>query len=160
MPKVASRWSDALHYIQTVSGANQVIDVATLTGDVETALGDKISGVMGNSERFTREVLKCSKEAGEPMHELPLFEEYRDCNKGVMADLNNSGTGPGAISAGWFLREFIKDGTVWVHMDMAGTSFRRHDHGVDSALVLPVWLCARWASCCASTRSCKKFSKL
>ncbi len=123
---------DALHYIQTVSGANQVIDVATLTGDVETALGDKISGVMGNSERFTREVLKCSKEAGEPMHELPLFEEYRDCNKCVMADLNNSGTGPGAITAGWFLREFIKDGTVWVHIDIAGTSFRRHDHGVDS----------------------------
>lgn len=125
--------ADALTYIQKISGATQIVDVATLTGDVETALGDKISGVMGNSERFTREVLKCAKEAGEPMHELPLYDGYRECNKSPMADLTNNGTGPGAISAGWFLREFIKDGVSWVHLDIAGTSFRRYDHGVEAA---------------------------
>jgi leucyl aminopeptidase len=125
--------ADALTYIQKIGGATQVIDVATLTGDVETALGDKISGVMGNSERFTREVLKCSREAGEPMHELPLYDGYRECNKCAMADLTNSGTGPGAITAGWFLREFVQEGVSWVHLDIAGTSFRRYDHGVEAA---------------------------
>jgi len=124
--------ADALHYVQEVCGATRVIDIATLTGDVETALGDKVSGIMGNHERFTNEVLKCADIAGEPMHALPMYDGYRICNKGVRADLNNSGTGPGAITAGWFLREFIKDGVSWVHMDVAGTSFRRHDDGVDS----------------------------
>jgi leucyl aminopeptidase len=124
--------ADALHYIQTVCGANQIVDAATLTGDVETALGDKVSGVLGNNERFTREVLKCSRDAGEPMHELPLYDEYREGNRSQMADLNNDGTGPGAIVAAWFLREFVQDSVAWVHLDIAGTSFHRYDHGVDS----------------------------
>lgn len=124
--------ADALHYVQTISGANQLVDVATLTGSVEEALGDKISGVFGNSERFTREVLKCSRDAGEPMHELPLYDEYREGNRSQMADLNNDGSGPGAIAAAWFLREFVMEGSLWVHLDIAGTSFRRYDHGVDA----------------------------
>ena len=87
---------------------------------------------MGNNERFTREVLKCAREAGEPMHELPLYDEYRDVNRSHMADLSNDGSGPGAIVAGWFLREFVQDQCAWVHLDIAGTSFHRYDHGVDA----------------------------
>lgn len=123
--------ADAIHYIQTVCGANQIVDVATLTGDVESALGDLITGAFGNNERFTRNFLKCAKDAGEAMHECPMPDEYRINNKGRMADLTNSCDGPGHIGAAWFLREFIQDGNQWIHLDIAGTAFRRHEHGAD-----------------------------
>lgn len=124
--------ADALHYIQEKMGANTLVDVATLTGSVEEALGDKVTGIFGNNDKFTREVLKCSDDAGEPMHELPMYEGYRENNKGTMADLTNDGSGPGAIVAAWFLREFVNEGNAWVHMDIASTNFRTYEHGVDS----------------------------
>lgn len=124
--------ADALHYVQEKLGANRVIDVATLTGSVEEALGDKVTGVFGNNDRFTREVLKCADDAGEAMHELPMHEGYRENNKSGMADLTNDGSGPGSIVAAWFLREFVQEKVAWVHMDIASTNFRTYAHGVDS----------------------------
>jgi leucyl aminopeptidase len=124
--------ADALHYIQTVGQANQLIDVATLTGDVETALGNVVTGAFGNNERFTRLFLRCAKDAGEAMHELPMPDEYRIENKGRMADLTNSGSGPGAITAAWFVREFVLEGNSWIHLDIAATGFRRTEHGADA----------------------------
>jgi leucyl aminopeptidase len=124
--------ADALHYVQVKGRATTVIDIATLTGAVEEALGPHVSGVWGNDERFTRNFLACSREAGESMHELPLSEEYRDGNKGEMADLTNDGGEPGATIAAWFLREFIKDGVSWLHIDIGGTAFHRDEYGVNA----------------------------
>jgi leucyl aminopeptidase len=123
--------ADAMHYIQTVAGANQLVDVATLTGDVESALGDLVTGAFGNNERFTRNFLRCAKDAGEAMHECPMPDEYRINNKGRMADLTNSGDGPGHITAAWFLREFVLENNPWIHLDIAATGFRRREVGAD-----------------------------
>ncbi len=118
---------DALHYIQEHCGATKVIDLATLTGDIETAVGVFMTGIFGNDARFMKEFMNAADAAGEPMHECPMDETYRDRNKGAMADLTNDGSGPGHIIAAWFLREFIKDGVAWVHADIAGTAFRTED---------------------------------
>ncbi len=123
--------ADALHYVQEKGGATRVIDLATLTGAVEDALGDCITGVFGNDQSFTREFLSAARQAGEEMHEFPLLEDYRENNKSTMADLTNDGEGPGHIVAAWFLREFVKEGVSWIHADIAATSFRRHEQGVD-----------------------------
>ncbi len=123
---------DALHYVQTVSGATRIIDIATLTGDVETALGNLVSGIYGNNTTFTREFLRAAKNAGESMHELPLSEEYRSENRGRMADLTNSADGPGSVVAALFLSEFIQPGTVWVHADIGATAYRRTARGIDA----------------------------
>jgi leucyl aminopeptidase len=124
--------ADALHYIQTEGQANHLIDIATLTGDVETALGNLVTGAFGNNDRFTRMFLRCAKDAGEAMHELPMPDEYRIENKGRMADLTNSAGGPGAITAAWFVREFVLEGNSWIHLDIAATGFRRTEHGADA----------------------------
>jgi leucyl aminopeptidase len=121
---------DAIHYVQT-KGATKVIDLATLTGSVEEALGDAVTGVFGNDPAFTKEFLKSARLAGEDMWELPLPERYRDNNKSPMADLTNDGSGPGAIAAAWFLREFVQEGVSWIHCDIAGSSFRRSGDGTD-----------------------------
>jgi leucyl aminopeptidase len=123
--------ADALHYVQARGGATKVVDLATLTGSVEEALGNYVSGVFGNDPKFTREFLSCANRAGEEMWELPLPEQYRENNKSTMADLTNDGSGPGAIAAAWFLREFVQDGVSWVHADIAGTSYRTEAIGVD-----------------------------
>jgi len=116
--------ADALHYMQEKCGAKRIIDLATLTGDIETAVGIYTTGIFGNDDRFTRLYKRASEVAGEPVHELPLDEAYRDENKGQFADLTNDGSGPGHIIAAWFLREFVKDGVSWIHADIAGTAFR------------------------------------
>jgi len=123
--------ADALHYVQEKGGAVKIIDLATLTGSVEEALGANVTGVFGNNPKFTSEFLKCARRAGEEMWELPLPEIYRENNKSTMADLTNDGSGPGAIAAAWFLREFIRDGVSWVHCDIAGTSYLTNACGVD-----------------------------
>ena len=116
--------ADAIHYAQEHLEATMIIDLATLTGAVEDALGAYVTGVFGNNERFTRKFIKASRDAGEAMHELPMPEIYRAENKGKMADLTNDGGGPGAIAAAWFLREFVGEGVEWVHADIAATAFR------------------------------------
>lgn len=123
--------ADALHYVQEHGQATRVIDLATLTGNVEDALGDSITGIFGNDSSFTRTFLKAAKAAGEEMHELPLLEDYRENNWSAMADLTNDGSGPGAITAAWFLREFIQEGVSWVHADIGATAFRQEARGVD-----------------------------
>lgn len=125
--------ADALHYAQVACKARKVIDLATLTGAVEDALGDYVTGIFSNNSRFARQFLQAADEAGELMHQLPMPEEYRKYNRTAMADLTNDGEGPGAIVAAWFLREFIRDGVAWIHADIGGTSFRKHALGSDPA---------------------------
>ena len=116
--------ADALHYAQEHCEATMIVDLATLTGAIEEALGVYVTGIFGNNDCLTRQVAKAAARAGEAVHELPMPDIYRAENKGKMADLTNDGGGPGSITAAWFLREFIKDGIEWVHADIAGTAFR------------------------------------
>ena len=127
--------ADALHYAQEQCEATMIVDLATLTGAVEEALGSYVTGVFGNQERFTRKVLKAARLAGETMHELPMPAIYREENKSPMADLTNDGSGPGAITAAWFLREFVNEGVEWIHADIGGTAFRTNAnaHGIEPA---------------------------
>jgi leucyl aminopeptidase len=125
--------ADALHYVQAKCNASKVIDLATLTGAVEDALGDYVTGIFSNNSQFARQFLRAAEEAGELMHQLPMPQEYRQNNHSPMADLSNDGEGPGAIVAAWFLREFIRQGVAWIHADIGGTSFRKQARGCDPA---------------------------
>jgi leucyl aminopeptidase len=52
-----------------------------------------------------------------------MFDEYREQIKSDYADMKNTGGRPaGAITAAWFLREFVGD-FPWVHLDIAGTAY-------------------------------------
>ena len=59
------------------------------------------------------------------MWHMPLDDEYKELLKSAFADLANiGGRWGGAISAAWFLREFVGD-TPWVHLDIAGHRLAR-----------------------------------
>ncbi len=64
-------------------------------------------------------------DTGELVWRMPLLSDYKRHLKSSLADLKNSTPGPGAITAALFLKNFVKKGTPWVHMDIAGTNKRQ-----------------------------------
>ncbi len=123
--------ADALWYATTVEKADKVVDIATLTGACIVALGNITTGAVTNNEAFMKDLKEASSMAGENVWELPGFEEYKELYKGTFADLSNigkDGAGAGAIIAGLFLSEFV-NGTPWIHLDIAGTSYTSSEYG-------------------------------
>ncbi len=97
-----------------------IVDLATLTGACVVALGDRVTGLMGNNERIKRRMKKSSELTGEKIWELPLWEEYREQIKSDCADMKNvGGRAGGAISAAALLSRFVRK-TPWIHLDIAG----------------------------------------
>jgi leucyl aminopeptidase len=113
--------ADALAYARRFDPA-AVLDAATLTGACVVALGHHATGIMGNDPDLVAEVLAAGERTGERCWELPMLDEFREQIKSDYADIKNSGGRPaGAITAGWFLREFVD--FPWVHLDVAGTAY-------------------------------------
>ncbi|TMK60044.1 MAG: leucyl aminopeptidase, partial [Actinobacteria bacterium] len=70
---------------------------------------------------------------GEPIWQLPLFADYRKLIDSKVADIKNIGKRyGGAITASWFLAEFVGD-TPWVHLDIAGPAFSEHGNDLGPA---------------------------
>lgn len=114
--------ADAISYAKRFDPA-AMLDAATLTGACVVALGHAATGVMGNDQALVNEVLAAGEATGERCWQLPMFDDYREQIKSDYADIKNSGgRAGGAITAGWFLREFVGD-WPWVHLDVAGTAY-------------------------------------
>lgn len=114
--------ADAVTYAKH-HGADYLVDVATLTGGIVTALGNDMTGAMTNNEALWEQVLQASFESGEPIWRLPITEKDKErVRNSKIADLNNSpGAAGHAIMGGAFVGEFAEN-TPWVHLDIAGTS--------------------------------------
>ena len=105
-------------------GATHLVDVATLTGAIITALGHVSTGLCSNDRRLTAMVRGASEAAGDRVTELPMHPEYDVCLHSDVADIANVGAGrqAGSIAAAVFLREFVGE-LPWVHLDIAGTGW-------------------------------------
>jgi leucyl aminopeptidase len=101
-----------------------IIDLATLTGAVVSALGRQVAGVMGNNHDLLVRVEQAADQAGERVWRLPLPPDYRRDIDSEVADMKNIGNPgqAGSIIAGLFLQEFV-DGRPWAHLDIAGTAY-------------------------------------
>jgi len=113
---------DGLWYARKL-GATHLVDVATLTGAIITALGKVTSGLFGTPDTWVDVVRRVANRAGDRVWPLPLFAEYREQIQSDIADLINTGGRPaGSITAALFLKEFA-GGLPWVHLDIAGTAW-------------------------------------
>ncbi len=110
--------------VAVTSGAERIIDLATLTGACVVALGNHVAGLMGNDDGWISEVRRASIDRGEVAWPLPMFAEYGELIKSQVADIKNVGDGrwAGAITAAKLLEEFV-GGLPWVHVDIAGPAF-------------------------------------
>lgn len=113
--------ADAMAYARSV-GIGRLVDVATLTGAVRVALGDKCMGAFGNDEAFTGAVVAAGNAVGERAWPMPMFDEYKAQYKSDIADIKNTGgSGGGAIIGALIIGEF-SGGAPWVHLDIAGVA--------------------------------------
>jgi len=115
--------ADALAYAIEL-GAERVVDIATLTGAVEIALGSTYAGLVSNDDQLAAAVARASETSGELSWRLPLHPEYKELMKGTVADLSNLGKKrkAGTITAASFLEEFVGE-TPWAHLDIAGSAW-------------------------------------
>ncbi len=115
--------ADALAYA-VEQGAEQLVDLATLTGAVLIALGSTYAALISNDDEWAEQVREAAEETGELAWRLPLHDEYKELTKGTGADLTNASAKrkAGTIYAASFLEEFVDD-TPWVHLDIAGTAW-------------------------------------
>jgi leucyl aminopeptidase len=101
-----------------------IIDVATLTGHMVTALGDRVTGVMGTPDAVEA-ILAAAEVAGEPAWPMPIPEDMEErIHSSKIADLAQHDwvRWGGGLFAAAFLREFT-GGLPWAHLDIAGPSY-------------------------------------
>jgi leucyl aminopeptidase len=124
--------ADAIEYTKRL-GATHMVDLATLTGAVIATCADIGAGLFGNDEAWSARVQAAAASVDEYVWPMPMWAELKDANKTPMADLKNSGAsfgGAGSSSAALFLAEFAET-TPWVHLDIAGTAFRKRHFQAD-----------------------------
>jgi len=117
--------ADALKFASELE-PKAIVDVATLTGSIQIALGKKIGGLFSNDDTLLRELEGAAQSAGERFWHMPLADDvYRSEIDSEVADIKNTGTSSpygGATVAALFLREFVDDGIPWAHLDIAGVA--------------------------------------
>jgi leucyl aminopeptidase len=120
--------ADALA-LGAAAAPDAIVDVATLTGACQVALGLRYAGLMANDDALAAELLDAAADAGERTWRLPLPPEYHHEIESDLADLKNVGDRwGGALIAGLFLEEFV-DGRPWAHLDIAGPARNESEDG-------------------------------
>ena len=111
--------SDGLVYAETFN-PHTVVDIATLTGSMERALGDIYTGAYTRSDELWSELETAGLATHERFWRMPLDPEYRKKLKSKLADMKNVGGAKGGANiAAMFLSEFISV-YRWAHLDIAG----------------------------------------
>ncbi|MEU6661446.1 leucyl aminopeptidase [Streptomyces sp. NPDC046821] len=101
-----------------------IVDVATLTGAMMLALGNRTFGIMANDDAFRTTIHEVAEEVGEPSWPMPLPADLRKGMDSSTADIANMGERMGGgLVAGLFLQEFVGEGITWAHLDIAGPAF-------------------------------------
>lgn len=115
--------ADALTYGIREEGVTRILDIATLTGSVVSALGFSIAGVLTDNEKLWQEFKKASETAGEKYWRLPIAREHEKMLESKIADIKNMGESYcGTITAGLFIRAFAEE-KPWIHLDIAGSAW-------------------------------------
>jgi leucyl aminopeptidase len=121
--------ADALWYARR-EGATHILDIATLTGAMELALGDLYGGLFANDDAWREEILAASERSGDHLWPFPLHRRFRRYVDSDYADLKNASELRQASPAlaAEFLREFAGEGP-WAHVDMSGPGFLERSRG-------------------------------
>ena len=115
--------ADALAYSVDQLKPKRIIDLATLTGAIEIAVGDERCGLFSNDKTMTKAFDKAGEITGEKTWAFPMDPEYREMLKSDIADIKSCGKRmAGSITAATFLQEFVGK-TPWVHLDIAGVAY-------------------------------------
>ncbi|MFH1284024.1 MAG: leucyl aminopeptidase [Candidatus Peregrinibacteria bacterium] len=117
--------ADAITY-GTKFKPQYLITIATLTGAVIIALGDRFSGLMANDRVLRNNLQKAGRETDDLGWPLPMHRDYNQKIDSEIADIRNldtsSGRKAGASKGAAFLERFVEK-NKWCHIDIGGTAF-------------------------------------
>jgi leucyl aminopeptidase len=119
--------SDAVWYAQKQFKPRVVIDLATLTGAITTALGDDYAGLFSRDDKLTAQLVNAGDVSGEYLWRMPLHASYAKDLESPIADIRNGAgraMGGGAGHGAHFIGAWIDNGTSWAHLDIAGMAWR------------------------------------
>jgi leucyl aminopeptidase len=137
--------ADALHYAVDRYRPRAVVDLATLTGAIVSALGHHRAGLFGNDAALTAALAAAGEAVGERLWPMPIGESHRADLASDIADIRQCvpsarGEGgwaarfiPDACHAAAFLRDFAGDGVPWAHLDIAGVDTQDVPHALGPA---------------------------
>lgn len=110
-----------------------IIDFATLTGSMKTALGSRYSGVFSNRDDLSQKAISAGKKSGERVCVFPMDSDYEESLESNIADIKQCELGGESdhILAACFLRRFVNN-TPWLHMDLSASSHKDSLGAVDS----------------------------
>ena len=114
--------ADALAFAAKTLRPCAMIDLATLTGAIVTALGHETAGLFANHDALAETIVEAGASVGEKVWRMPIGEAHRADLASDIADLRNCLSGrllPDASHAAAFLREFAAS-LPWAHLDIAG----------------------------------------
>ncbi|XP_069680322.1 cytosol aminopeptidase-like isoform X1 [Periplaneta americana] len=120
--------ADALGYAREAHKPRLMIDVATLSMGMRSALGGAASGVYTNNHDLWREINKAGSITGDRVWRFPLWHHFtKKVTYITNADVTNTGMGPGGspCRAAAFLKEFVPCGD-WVHLDITSCGMECH----------------------------------
>lgn len=122
--------ADALHHAITRHAPRAVVDIATLTGSIVTALGHHRAGLFGNNPTLRDALMTMGEVVGEYLWPMPIGTAHReDLNSDIADILQCAPAGrllPDACHAAAFLKEFVGE-TAWAHLDIAGVETAEED---------------------------------
>jgi leucyl aminopeptidase len=103
-----------------------MVDMATLTGACEFAVGTTYVAAMGKDQKLVQSFIDASHEAGDKAWQVPQGEEFDEANKGTYADMQNISltTKAGASIGGSFVGHFAGD-VPFVHLDIASKAWTK-----------------------------------
>ena len=121
--------ADALAWAVARLRPSVLVDVATLTGAMKSALGLRLGGLFASTDELAAQLVTAGELAGEPLWRMPLAREYEGALRSDVADATNSPGNPGGITAALFLQHFT-GGLPWAHLDIAGPARLAEDDGL------------------------------
>jgi len=97
-----------------------IVDFATLTGSMHTALGERYSGVFATTDALARRAVAAGKAAGERVCVFPMDDDYEEALESEIADVKQCTLEGGAdhILATRLLKRFTA-GHPWIHVDLS-----------------------------------------
>lgn len=121
--------ADAVSYAERRFRPAVIVDVATLTGAIVTALGSQYAGLFSRSDPLAQQLLAAGQATGEDLWRMPLHSRYAEALKSPIADTRDigEGGGPGAGLGAHFIGSFVTPATPWAHIDIAGTAWTASD---------------------------------
>ncbi len=96
------------------------LDLATLTGAARVALGPEVIPFFTDDEDLAGQIESASREAGDPLWRLPIWQGYAPALDSDVADVKNDPDAwaqAGSVTAALFLQRFAPPGP-WAHLDI------------------------------------------